>query len=60
MPNMCIGTLLTKRIWTCIRCECMYVTPCAQLILFLRVANQLHIVFDKQMKESPKQIWRVK
>lgn len=38
----CIGTLLTKLIRT-------YV----QLILFLRVANQLHIAFDKQMKESP-------
>lgn len=44
---MCIGTLLTKLIRT-------YV----QLILFLRVANQLHIAFDKQMKESPIN-WRV-
>lgn len=43
----CIGTLLTKLIRT-------YV----QLILFLRVANQLHIAFDKQMKESPIN-WRV-
>lgn len=38
----CIGTLLTKLIRTFV-----------QLILFLRVANQLHIVFDKQMKRAP-------
>lgn len=44
---ICIGTLLTKLIRT-------YV----QIILFLRVANQLHNVFDKRMKENPIN-WRV-